>query len=813
MPSKTSCFVAYASSPPARAEAVERAIESIQAGAVVDIVSWKSVSVGGRVIVSAICDEIRRRELFIAEVTGLNPNVLFELGFAISHRKRVWIIMDPNIERAKIDFDRFQLLTTIGYKPYSNSHEIISGFYEEQPYNTLTHIVYEELLQTTNPAPSKPALLYLKSDIDTEASIRIARRVAAGPLLSVIDDPKEVRVQPFSWYVQQVSSALAVVCHLLSTDYRGWELHNAKHALIAGLAHGLGKPLLMLAHEPYVSPIDYRDLLRTHRTAAMAEAILGDWLLARIRAYEQRLAAQEHYQEEARAQGELRNIAMGDPVAEFESDRVADYFVPTAAYNEARVSRHSIFVGRKGTGKTATLYKLAEELRADPRNYVCVVKPVDYELEALVAMLRLELTRSEKGYLVESFWKFLLYTELTRGLYEQTVGKPAYYDKTSAELDLCRFVEAHRSIVTPEFSVRLESAVRQLQTLPVEGTAESQRQKISERLHSTLLPEMRAILGKALRDKARVAILVDNLDKAWNPQADLRLLSELLFGLLAVSLRVAQDFADDSHSRDAVSLSLTLFLRSDILSALIGYARERDKLPIRRITWDDPESLRRVVEERFVSSGADVARPDGIWDRYFTPAVRGVPTRDYLAGSVLPRPRDLIYLVKTALQFAINRGHGRIEEKDLISAEQQYSRFALDSLLVENGTRVPRLEELIFEFVGAPEIIGDEDIKRAMSAAGLSESELQRVVDALSEFTFLGPEVGPNRFMFMYDEDNATKIQVMARKTAAEQAGGARRYQINRPFHAYLDIKPHPAVSLGQLPMNLQAGAPDMSGR
>jgi len=322
------CFVAYASSPLARAEAVEKAIENIQGGGLVDITGWKSVSVGGRIIISAICDEIRRRDLFIADLTGLNPNVLFELGYAIYHRKRVWILLDPNIERAKLDFDRFQLLTTIGYQPYSNSRDIINGFYKEQPYDKLDHIVYKELLQTSGQSQKKSALVYLKSEIDTEATIRIARRVAAGPVASVIDDPREVRAQPFSWYVQHVTSAFAVVCHLLSTEYRGWEIHNAKHALIAGLAHGLAKPLLMLAHDPYASPIDYRDLLRTHRTAAMAEAIFDDWLLPQVEAFEKRAAKQEHYQEEARAQGELRSIAIGDPIAEFESDCITDYFVP-----------------------------------------------------------------------------------------------------------------------------------------------------------------------------------------------------------------------------------------------------------------------------------------------------------------------------------------------------------------------------------------------------------------------------------------------------------------------------------------------------
>ena len=52
---------------------------------------------------------------------------------------------------------------------------------------------------------------------------------------------------------------------------------NAKQAFAAGLGHGLGKPLLMLAHHPYVTPLDYRDLLRVHETAAQAEAAFDEW--------------------------------------------------------------------------------------------------------------------------------------------------------------------------------------------------------------------------------------------------------------------------------------------------------------------------------------------------------------------------------------------------------------------------------------------------------------------------------------------------------------------------------------------------------
>jgi hypothetical protein len=801
MSDKIQCFVAYPSAPQARAESVELAIEEISNGGIVDIAGWKSTSVGGRIIISAICDQIRRCQLFVADVTELNPNVLFELGYAISLNKRIWLLFDTNIERAKQDFNRFQLLTTIGYASFSNSRDIVNGFYNDEPYNSLDKTMLLDLLGPVESRQRRrPSLLLLKPNVDTDAAIRIARRVAAGPIPSVIDDPKEVKTQPLSWYVQHVDSAFAVTCQFLSTDYKNWELQNAKQALVAGVAHGRGKPLLMLAQDPYLSPIDYRDMLRQHGTAAAAESIYTDWLLPIVEAYDGRKKDAQQYEIEERARGALRSIAIGDPIAEFEAEEVPDYFVPTAAYNEALRSRHSIFVGRKGTGKTASFYKLSEELRADPRNHICIVKPVDYELEGLMAMLAQQLAVADKGYLIESFWKFLLFTELAKSVYEEILGKPEYYEKTEAEVQLCAFVAEQQSLITPEFSLRLEAAVRRLGSMPSESASESQRTTISERLHSEMLARLRVLLGNTLHSKEKVAILVDNLDKSWDQHTDLELLSELLFGLLSVSTRVALEFGRER--RGSVNLSLTLFLRSDIHAAMIKYARERDKLPVRRISWHDPELLRRVVEERFVRSGADVSRPDEIWGRYFPSAVRNIPILDYLASATLPRPRDLIFLVKASLEFAVNRGHGRIEEPDLLSAQLEYSHFALNSIVAEGAPRIPEIDDLLLEFARACEIVDRDDIKVAMRRAGINEVRLAEIVDLLTELTFLGPETSPGRFDFINDEDSLMKTRVMARNLS-EEAGRPTHYRVNPPFHAFLEITAQRVLAPGQLRMEL----------
>ena len=72
-----------------------------------------------------------------------------------------------------------------------------------------------------------------------------------------------------------------------------------------------------------------------------------------------------------------------------------------------------------------------------------------------------------------------------------------------------------------------------------------------------------------------------------------------------------------------------------------------------------------------------------MWRRYFCPQVKGIPTREYLTSRILKRPRDIVYFVKAVVSFAVNRKHDRVEEKNVIDGEKQYSQYALDSILVE----------------------------------------------------------------------------------------------------------------------------------
>src|SRR5438270_2944221 len=136
MKSTPSGFFAYASAPPSIPPTISAAIESINKAQSSSIISWEELSVGGKYIISEICDAIDDADYFCADITTINPNVMFELGFAIARDKRIWLVRDQSYSDPKKEFEQLRLLTTIGYSPYVNSEQLIRAFYKERPYLT-----------------------------------------------------------------------------------------------------------------------------------------------------------------------------------------------------------------------------------------------------------------------------------------------------------------------------------------------------------------------------------------------------------------------------------------------------------------------------------------------------------------------------------------------------------------------------------------------------------------------------------------------------------------------------------------------------
>lgn len=620
----------------------------------------------------------------------------------------------------------------------------------------------------------------------TDASRTLTRRLDAAARKNWhinTADSSEIGAAPISWYLPNIWIAGSVVIHFSAPRRSNSLIHNARAALIAGIAFGLGKQLLMVAEEQYESPFDYKDILKIHTSSKQLGQVFDAWFadLNPVVTPSSSLHARRELQTA------LQQLNFHEFVAEQETDTLDEYFISTSEYESVLSSRSVLFVGRKGVGKTANMLEAARTLGEDRRNLVCVIKPVDYELTGLLDVLRRYQGKESRNYLIENMWKLLIYSEIAKALIESAETRPARIGSRGALADLRNFVDQRIPNVRDDFALRLEQVVESIlegANPDTRGIAMS-RDNIGAALGGVFMRDLRKKLEAALSDYHRVAILIDNLDKAWDRHADLDDLSQLLLGLLTTVGRVANEFRKETARYDNLSFSLAVFLRDDIYQHLIRVAREPDKIKAASITWTDQNLLFRVIDERFViSRGSD---PEELWSKFICATVDNIATRDYLFARILPRPRDLLFLINSAMANAVNAGHQQVLDEDIRSAERAYSRFAFEAALVANSITTDKLEELLYEFVGSSALITENDIELALARAGIAVNMKDAVIAHLLALQFIGREIGEGRFSYESEGPSARVTDVLARK-AAEVHGGLRRYRVHPAFCPFLEL-------------------------
>lgn len=623
----------------------------------------------------------------------------------------------------------------------------------------------------------------MKREHEDQAAVRVSNLLQKKFAKRItIDDPRESTVQSLAWYGSNVFNCNGMVCHFMSLKREGGYIQTARHALVCGMAYGWKKPLLMLAEDDFLPPIDFRDDLRSYKTAAEALRYLNEWIppIEQTLKVIQEATAVQHT---AKLASDLRNLRFGDHVAEYEEESLVEkYFIPTAAYDDAVRGNQTLFVGRKGSGKTANLIKLKDELNRHQRNVVCVIKPQRSQMLAVVDLLKQYQHRKDKISAVESLWKFLLLTEIAHTIY----NNPPSVQSADAAERFFNFAEKNRKTICEDFSTRLEICTQDIKEKIEGSNDENIHSSVSEILHSHTLKQLRIELGNFLSNEQRVAILVDNLDQAWERQNDIEALSEILWSLLEVAKQLPTELQQQSSKQERIKLSLTIFLRSDIFYRIRQVAAEPDKMTYSLLKWDDPELL-SIIEERFCAS-FDTPDPAILWDEYFCPTVNGTPTKEYITSTVLKRPRDLIYFVNTAVTTAINKRHPLIEQEDIFEAEKQYFSQVLDSIRSENTSPDINLENVIYEFIGMPVTLSKNQVIETLQSVEIPAEKIESTINILHDLTFLGIEVGEDQFAFSEEPESSRKNKIMARNFAKKK-GQEERFQIHKAFRAFLEIK------------------------
>ncbi|MCW2735711.1 hypothetical protein [Nocardioides sp.] len=254
---------------------------------------------------------------------------------------------------------------------------------------------------------------------------------------------------------------------------------------------------------------------------------------------------------------------------------------------------------------------------------------------------------------------------------------------------------------------------------------------------------------------------------------------------------------------DEIDLTLGVFIRSDIYEVMTKYAREPDKIGPLTVHWNDPHLLARVLEERYAANRRR-RKPadDDMWSSIFPEEVNGLPAKDYILWRILPRPRDIIYFGNAALTTAINRHHAMITQDDIAMADENYSRFAYEALVVESDAQGFDLEEVLFAFAGLNATLTEKELQDVLLEASHDPSDTK---NWLLRTSFLGIEVREGKFMHVEGQSEVEKKLRVARRSS-ERSGRPVRFRVHPAFRHYLDVRDDDLHTPGFEDITLTAG-------
>src|SRR5436309_7587126 len=247
-------FFAYPSVPPLIGDTVERAVGNLKEKSGITVVkSWRQADVAGRFIAEQVLNKIEEAQALVADITQLNFNVTYEVGFALARGKRVVLTRHKGLKGSSPFVADVGIFDTLGYLEYQNADEleaIIRKITDPSPS-----------LKNIYPLNTNAPLFLIAARLRTDPVTRIISRVKKARLFFRSFDPQETPRLSAPDAFEQIAQSFGALVHLLPERIANSSIHNIQTAFLAGLAGGFEKVLLLLQDGEEPVPLDYRDLV------------------------------------------------------------------------------------------------------------------------------------------------------------------------------------------------------------------------------------------------------------------------------------------------------------------------------------------------------------------------------------------------------------------------------------------------------------------------------------------------------------------------------------------------------------------------
>jgi hypothetical protein len=764
-------FYAYPSSPADVSQVIQATKRKLsETSRDFDLQLWEENDASGRPLTDPIFEGIASADILIADITTINFNVTFEIGYALGLGKRVFLTRDGNIARDRSLTDRIGIFDTLGFETYTdeqNLSDLLNTYRSDGAISLRSIINFKSPIYVLQTPQSNWAMIAIT------ARIKKSRLGFKGYLPS--DEPRLSAVKA----VDDISSCLGTVVPLLSAAFADAEVHNIRAAFVAGLSIGMGKRTLILQPNDGPAPLDVRDLVKTYdnqEDIAHSIATFALDITERFQADNPLPLPKGNF---------LAELSIGDSVAENEFQTLGEYYLRTDQYKRAARGEVNMVVGRKGAGKTALFSQLRNEKRANVRNIVVDLKPEGYQLIRLKEDVLDYLAEGAKIHLITALFEYLFYLEICYKLLEKDRERHMRDGQLYEPYRKLFEVYETGSAGEGDFSERLLSLSQQLiaDFKGRFGSSTNQRLtavEVTTLVHRRNIRDIRETLSAYLEFKDSVWVLFDNLDKGWSPHGLTDTDVMILRCLIDAAWKIQRELQHDEHDFHCV-----VFVRNDVHQLLVEASADYGKESRAVLDWTDPDLLREMLRRRLVRNSLPDETPfERVWSQVCVTHYHGEETSQYLIERSLMRPRNLIKLFAHCRGFAVGLEHSRIEEVDL---EKGLRAYSID-LITEADQELTDIHgadtDLIYYFIGEGQEFDQRDLERILEGAGVTRDKVESVIQFMLYYGFLGVRKGGEAPRYIFDLGYDMKLL----SALAAKAKDRLTYTLNPAFHPGLNL-------------------------
>lgn len=275
----------------------------------------------------------------IADVTVTNPNVYYEIGFAIGRGIPILPTVNRSHAQAVRRVQSEGYFDNIKFETYENLEELaeVIARYNGAPLLD----VYSRDLNASQP------VFVLDSISKTDFRNSVFNTIKnAGVFFRTFDPVETPRFSTVKIISEATSSAGAVI-PFLASHIEDAERHNLRGSFLAGLMHGLSRPALLIQYADGPIPLDYREDVVTSPDLPAVSRVVERFSTEALR----RLQTRPSRSRTRTQRTPIQKLWLGASAAENEFRALSQYFLETSEFIRTLQGDGKIVVGRKGFGQ------------------------------------------------------------------------------------------------------------------------------------------------------------------------------------------------------------------------------------------------------------------------------------------------------------------------------------------------------------------------------------------------------------------------------------------------------------------------------